>query len=98
MTLFFLTLGVMLIALCLLGIRMILIPGSDFRGSCSANNPFKELHGEDGCPTCGREPEDPCPNEQLWQRLSLILNSADETASDDHPARTPPEKNDPETT
>jgi hypothetical protein len=57
MTLFLATLAVFLIGFTLLGIRVLLVPGSEFRKSCSGD----VLKHEGGiCSHCGRTDESPC--------------------------------------
>tara|TARA_B100000287_G_C20254451_1_gene631382 strand:- start:215 stop:400 length:186 start_codon:yes stop_codon:yes gene_type:complete len=51
----------LLIAICLIGIKIILKKDGQFSGTCSSNNPL--LKSENGsCGICGAKPEDKCKN------------------------------------
>lgn len=62
MQLFLVTLVVFLVAMGLLSLRILLVPGGEFRGTCSTNNEFNRRHGGE-CPSCGRKADEPCPNQ-----------------------------------
>jgi hypothetical protein len=61
MTIFLVTLAVLLVGIALLSLRILLVPGGEFHGTCSTR---KRLAGEEdkGC-VCGRKPGAPCPRE-----------------------------------
>ncbi|MGB1205132.1 MAG: hypothetical protein ACPG5B_05770 [Chitinophagales bacterium] len=47
-----------------IGIRMLLVKGGEFRGTCAQNNPYlkKEIGN---CTVCGKTPEEACKGEKL---------------------------------
>lgn len=61
MTVFLVTLAVLLVGIAMLSLRILLVPGGEFHGTCSTRN---RLPGEEdkGC-VCGRKPGAPCPRE-----------------------------------
>ena len=58
---FIVTVVVVLITIVLIAIRIICVPGGEFRGTCSTNNPFQKREGD--CPVCGKKPDEKCPSE-----------------------------------
>ena len=58
---FIVTVVVLLITIFLIAIRIICVPGGEFRGTCSTNNPFQKREGD--CPVCGKKPDEKCPSE-----------------------------------
>jgi hypothetical protein len=62
MAVFVLTLGGLLLVIALIGVRIILVPEGEFRGTCSTNNEFMKRKGID-CPVCGKKADEPCPSE-----------------------------------
>jgi hypothetical protein len=58
---FIVTVVVLLVVIALISIRIILVPGGEFRGTCSTNSPFQKREGN--CPVCGKTPEELCPSE-----------------------------------
>ena len=60
-----LTLGLMGLATAGLAIRVILVKGAEFRGTCASNNPMlrDELGIEGSCPTCGASADEKCKSE-----------------------------------
>lgn len=61
MTIFLVTLAVLLVGIALLALRILLVPGGEFHGTCSTR---RKLAGEEdkGC-ACGRKPGAPCLRE-----------------------------------
>jgi hypothetical protein len=57
-TVFAVTLVVMLLFFAALAVRMFLVPGGEVRGTCSANSPFTARNGR--CGACGKAPEEQC--------------------------------------
>ena len=57
---FIVTVVVLLITIFLIAIRIICVPGGEFRGTCSTNNPFQKREGD--CPVCGKKPDEKCPS------------------------------------
>jgi len=47
-----------------IGIRMLLVKGGEFRGTCAQNNPYltKEIGN---CSVCGKTPDEVCKGENL---------------------------------
>jgi hypothetical protein len=59
-----LTLGLMVLAVAGLGMRLLLIKGGQFRGSCANNNPMLEKQiGK--CTVCGRDSGEACGKDDV---------------------------------
>ena len=61
LTVFLVTFGLLLLGISLMCIRIILVPGGEFHGSCSSNNPYNKREGGT-CAACGRRSDEYCPN------------------------------------
>ena len=48
-----------LMSVALLSVRLLLVKGGEFKGSCASNNPFMQKEGV-VCGVCGRKPGEPC--------------------------------------
>ncbi|MGD1840911.1 MAG: hypothetical protein ACFB0B_08460 [Thermonemataceae bacterium] len=57
----FLTLGILAFFFVALSLRLLLIKGGEFRGTCASQSPFLNKEGET-CGYCGKV-VDECPNE-----------------------------------
>ena len=59
-----LTIIAMILIVSGIGLRMLLIKGGEFRGTCSQNNPM--LTNQIGnCTVCGKGPEEQCKNDEV---------------------------------
>ena len=63
-----LSLGIVALAFAGIGIRILLVKNGEFRGTCSSNNPLLNKEGVN-CPVCGKEPGEPCENEEQGKTL-----------------------------
>lgn len=63
MTAFLVTLVVMLIGIALISIRMLLVPGGEFHGTC-ASRQARRGKADEGC-VCGRKPGETCTNREV---------------------------------
>jgi hypothetical protein len=61
MAVFLVTLAVLLIGIALLSVRILLVPGGQFHGTCASRN-VKPGELDRGC-ICGRQPGAPCPHD-----------------------------------
>lgn len=59
LTTFLVTTVVLLILIAMIAVRIILIKGGEFHGSCSSNNPFTKREGG-RCTLCGATSEESC--------------------------------------
>ncbi|HRI27820.1 MAG TPA: hypothetical protein PK239_00875 [Chitinophagales bacterium] len=58
------TLGVMVLVMSGIGLRLLLVKGGEFRGTCANNNPM--LEKEIGkCTVCGRASGEACKADEL---------------------------------
>ncbi len=67
MTIFLITGVVFLLAMALLGIRLWLVPGGEFRGGCNRRNPELQRRLGGGCASCGRGPTEFCDEHEPGQ-------------------------------
>ncbi len=56
------TLALLLFFFVGLGIRLLLVKGGEFRGTCASQSPFLNADGE-SCSYCGKKPSE-CENKQ----------------------------------
>ena len=63
MTTILLAILVIGVAFALIAIRILLVKGGEFRGTCSTNNPFLKQQGID-CPVCGAKPGEECKKDE----------------------------------
>lgn len=62
LTTLILTLAIVGLAFAGLGLRILLVKGGEFRGTCATNNPMlKNEIGE--CTVCGKQPDEECKKE-----------------------------------
>jgi hypothetical protein len=62
MTIFLVTLAVLLIGIALISVRILLVPGGQFHGTCASRNVTRDEQDK-GC-ICGRKPGEACPNDE----------------------------------
>ncbi len=60
---FVVTFLVLITAIAMIAIRIIVLPGGEFHGTCSTNNEFLRRESDGNCPVCGKTADEPCPNE-----------------------------------
>lgn len=59
LTTLLLSIGIIGLAVALIGIRILLVKDGEFKGTCATNNPMlKNEIGE--CTVCGKTPEEEC--------------------------------------
>lgn len=58
---FLITFGIMFAAIALIAIKIILVPGGEFHGTCATTSEFRKREGG-ACPVCGQSADQPCPN------------------------------------
>ncbi|MCH2176084.1 MAG: hypothetical protein MK193_10195 [Lentisphaeria bacterium] len=58
---FFVALGVFTLFFIFIALRVILGKDEEVRGTCASSSPFAKREGG-ACPTCGKPPEEACPN------------------------------------
>jgi len=64
MTTVFLSVIIVGMAFAMIAIRILLVKGGEFRGSCASNNPYLKAQLGSDCPVCGAKPEETCKNEE----------------------------------
>ena len=66
-----LSIGLVLVAFALFSVRVLLIKGGEFRGSCASNNPMLQKEGV-VCGVCGRKAGEGCGQEadELVERVA----------------------------
>jgi len=62
MTVITISVILVLIGVTLLSVRLLLIKGGEFKGTCANNNPFLQKEGA-VCGVCGRKAGEPCESE-----------------------------------
>ena len=59
---FFIALVVILLIVAGIAVRIIMLPGGEFRGTCGTNTPFNQREGGK-CQVCGKSADEACPND-----------------------------------
>ena len=60
------------VAVALIGVRLLFVPGGEFRGTCATNNPYlRKKTGE--CWACGKTDDDECEYRDSGMKLGVLL-------------------------
>ena len=62
------------IAFTLLALRVLLVRGGEFRGTCATNNPYLEEAGA-GCTLCGKASDEPCHRWSPHRWKAILMGS-----------------------